>query len=193
MSANLVVDLRQTTSYWTSIQQSVRVASGVGTGAVVGSIVDLLTANTLCNVFAAGANFNSGIMQILVQTSDTTTSGNFADPTSGIPVTALPPGIHSGGVFLLNSGLWQSGGALGAKVSGVSRFASGGMDFAAFLRPHRYARLVLLSGAAGGLAFHSGDASLTAGFVSQLKITGSGGGSTLSPASGVSGGAAVFV
>lgn len=192
MSANLVVDLRNTTSYWASIAQRTIAASGVGTGVVVGKIVDLLHANTFTQVYAAGNDFSSGEVRILLQTSDATTSGSFTDPTSGLPAGAFPPGIHSGGVFLLNSGLWQSGGQLGASVSGVSRFASGGLEFGAFLRPHRYARLVLLSGTGNGIAFQSG-ATLTAGFVANLKTTGSGAGFTQSPASGVSGGAAVFV
>lgn len=192
MSANYVVDLRQTTQHAGSIAQRTIAASGVGTGVVVGKVVDLLHANTFTQVWAAGNDFSSGEVRILVQTSDATTSGSFTDPTSGLPPAAFPPGIHSGGVFILNSGLWQSGGVYGPALSGVSRFASGGIEFGAFLRPHRYARLVLLSGTGNGIAFQSG-ATLTAGFLGQLKTTGSGGGFTQSPSSGVSGGQAVVV
>lgn len=189
MSANLVLDLRQTTQHYASVVSPSIVASGIGPGTLVGGVVDFLTANAFCQVFVAGGGY-SGVLRYLVQTSDSTTSGSFVDPTSGIPTAALPPGIHSGGVFIVNSGLWQSGGPFGSVMSGAPRFASGGIEFGAFLRPHRYARLVQLSG--GSILFQSGMTAI-GGFVSQLKTTSSGGGTTLSPASGVSGGATVFV
>jgi hypothetical protein len=55
-------------------------------------------------------------------------------------------------------------------------FCSGGIEFGAFQRPHRYARLILNSG-----VFPN---ALTAGFISNKKFIGSGAGFTLSPSSG---------
>jgi hypothetical protein len=170
MSANLVVDLANTCDY----DVSLRVISGDST--VVGLVVDLLGANTFCNVWAAGNN--SGPLPILIQTSDTTTSGDFTDPTSGL--VQMPVNISSGGIFWVNSGLWSSGYSSPApSVNNAPVFCSGGIQFGAFQRPQRYARLICTSG----------NASLTAvpfiaGFVSQRKVTGSGGGFSYSPLSG---------
>lgn len=167
-SANLVVDLANTVDYFPSLV----VVSGAG----VGQIVDLLNANAHCNVFVAGVA-NSGSVPFLLQTSDTTNSGDFTDPTSGLPAnvfTSFGNKIASGGIFHANSGLYASGNSspCQAAVTGVPLFQSGNIDFAAFQRPHRYARLNTLSGNA---------ALLTAGFVSQKKTTGSGAGYSQSP------------
>jgi hypothetical protein len=169
MSASFVVDLAATTDY----QHSVSVGSG--SDLTVGRVVDLLGANSYCNVFVAG-HAGSGVVELRIQTSDAVTSGSFTDPTSGL--AALPGWLASGGVFFANSGLHVSGySSLTAPVNNAPLFCSGGVQFAAFQRPHRYARLILNSGAFPNW--------LTAGFISQKKTVGSGGGFTYSPTSGV--------
>ncbi len=172
MSANLVVDLAQTCDYFCSLQ----VVSGQAIA--VGNICDLLGANTYTQVYCAGAN--SGPLQLLIQTSDDTVSGNFTDPTSGY--AAFPVNIISGGVFWVNSGLWNSGfmsPAPSLGISGAPLFASGGIWFGAFQRPQRYARLLAMSGnlSIQGVPFN-------AGFIGNKKTTGSGFGFTMSPTSG---------
>lgn len=173
MSANLVVDLANTTDYRASLM------IGSGSNTLVGEIIDLLHADTYCNLFVAGGvGGGSGAIQIQVQTSDSTTSGTFTDPTSGL--ASFPGGsggIASGGNFYANSGLWASGNySLSSPCSGAPLFASGGIQFAAFQRPGRYARLLNVSGPFGG--------AITAGFISQKKVTGSGAGFSWSPGSG---------
>ena len=174
-SANLVVDLANATEYFGSL----RVLSGDST--VVGGIVDLLNGNTFCNVVVQG--YGSGPLPLFIQTADATTSGSFTDPTSGLPAdvfTQFGNRIASGGIFWANSGLPGSGNfSPAAPVGSAPAFCSGGVAFAAFQRPHRYARLVCTSG----------NASLTsvpffAGFVTQKKTTGSGGGFSYQPGSG---------
>lgn len=172
MSANLVVDLGQT------CRQAVSVYAAATSGSTVGEPVDLLFENTYCNVFVAGGP-SSGQAHFRVQTTDSL-SGTWTDPTIGIPQSALPALIGSGGTLLVNSGLRASGTfglPFGAPLSGSTRHASGGVTFAAFLRPHRYARLHLMSGSYTNF--------MTAGFVTNLKTTGSGGGQTFSPGSGL--------
>lgn len=174
MSANLVVDLRNTTD------RAVSLAVTSGTDTTVGAVVDLLNANTWCNVFVNGRN--SGPLPIFIQTSDSTTSGSFTDPTSGLPTSVFPinGAIVSGGIFWANSGLYASGNSSpAAPVNNAPLFCSGGTDYAAFQRPHRYARLICTSGNAS-LA----SVPFTAGFVSQKKVTGSGAGFSLLPGSG---------
>lgn len=161
MSANLVVDLFNTTQMTPSIVCS---SGGNGTyvcsGAIIGNTVDLLYANTFCNLFISTGISQSGLLRVGVQTSDATTSGSFTDPTSGLP--QLPTSFQSGGLIWFNSG--------GGLVSGAYTAAG-------FQRPHRYARCIALSG-----DFFNGP--IQAGFVSQLKTTGSGGGYTWVPQSG---------
>lgn len=170
MSANLVVDLQAT------VDRRVSVAVGSGSDLTVGQIVDLMHANTFTNLFCAGAA-GSGVIEVRVQTSDLTTSGSFTDPTSGIPFDALPSKCASGGVFFFNSGLAVSGSmSLSSPVSNAPVFCSGGIDFGAFLRPGRYARLITNSG-----PFPN---NFTAGFIVQKKTIGSGGGFSYSPGSG---------
>jgi hypothetical protein len=164
VSANLLVDLNNTCQMSPSIVAPPALSGFLAapqSGVQVGLTVDLLNANTFCNVYACGGVSESGLSRLQVQTSDATTSGSFTDPTSGLPV--MPTSFSSGGVLWLNSG----GGAL----------SSGFFFAAAFQRPHRYARLVQMSGdwMTGALA---------AGFISALKTTGSGGGFTYSPGSG---------
>ena len=173
LSANLVVDLANTTDYRTSLM------IGSGSNTLIGEIVDLLHADTYCNLFVAGgAGGGSGAIQLQVQTSDATTSGSFTDPTSGL--ASMPGGsggIASGGNFYANSGLWSSGNySYSSPCSGAPLFCSGGIQFAAFQRPGRYARLLNVSGPYTG--------AITAGFISQKKVTGSGPGYSFSPSSG---------
>lgn len=168
-AAGLVVDLGQTCDYFPSLH--------VISGAAVGNIVDLLHANTNCNIFVAG-RCNSGEVPILIQTSPSTASGDFQDPTSGLTRDPFPQGgVVSGGILWINSGLYTSGNSSPAQglIDNAPLFASGGVAFAHFQRPHRYARLMTLSG---------NQALLTAGFISQKQVTGSGGGFTLAPGSG---------
>lgn len=172
MSANLVVDLRNTTDFRPSV--------GVGSGSnlTVGEIIDLQNSDTVCNIYVAGAQGASGEIEVRIQTSDDTTSGNFTDPTSGIPAGSFPSVVLSGGRFITNSGLWVSGNqSESAPVNNAPLFCSGGIDFAFFQRPQRYARLILISG-----AFPN---AITAGFVSNKRTTGSGGGFSFQPGSGV--------
>lgn len=178
MSANLVVDLGNTTDYPLSV------VSLSGQSTSVGQIVDLLHANTYTNVWVSAVG-GSGELPVFIQTSDATTSGTFTDPTSGLPAGAFPVSerVVSGGIFWVNSGLWTSGSrSPTATINNAPLFHSGGVQLAAFQRPHRYARLVVTSGNAS-IAAHV----ILAGFVAQKKTTGAsgGGGFTFSPGSGV--------
>lgn len=177
MSANLVVDIRGGADFQTSVSPAVGVGNTPASGTLVGEIVDLLHADTYCNVFVAGGP-TSGPLQVRVQTSDSTASGTFTDPTSGLPASAFPSAFLSGGLMWVNSGLLSSGNqSISARVSGATNFASGGLSFGAFIRNGRYARLLAMSG--------TFTAPVIAGFVSNKKTTGSGGGFTYSPGSGV--------
>ena len=143
-------------------------------GRTVGGIVNLNNANTYCNVFVGGTPaINSGILIIQVQTSTGTTSGSFTDPTSGL--TTFPTSFASGGNLILGSGGTGANALWGTAVSGQN-MNSGFMAFAAFQRDKQYARLIFNSG------FYLG--SLYAGFVSNLRTVGSGGGFTYAPGSG---------
>ena len=171
MSASLTVDLANTTDY----RASVMVGSGVNL--VVGEIVDLLQADTYTNVWVAGGvGGGSGAIEIRIQTADTTTSGDFTDPVSGL--AQFPVNVLSGAVLWANSGLWASGNySVTAPISGAPMFCSGGIFFGAFQRPARYARLLNNSGSYPG--------AITAGFVGAKRTTGSGGGFTPAPGSGI--------
>lgn len=189
LSANLVVDIGGTCATQPSIVSS-PVASGacvcVNSGAVVGQSVDLINADTFCNVVIQGQSA-SGQLRVQLQTSDTDVSGNYTDPTSGL--ARFPRDVASGGIVWINSGgtlggllggSIQTGANSGAPLSGLAE-ASGFVVAVAFQRPQngRYARAIALSETTvqfGG--------SLQVGFVSQNKTTGSGGGFTLSPGSG---------
>lgn len=177
-SANLVVDLGGAADSHFSIGIG-GAGSGLiyaASGAVVGLIADMLNSDTYCNLSLAGtAVFTSGQLRVAVQTSDTTTSGDFYNPTSGLAAADLPTVFASGGIVWLNSGQ-AGGGVFGAQVSGQS-IQSGFMAFAGFQRNRRYARAIVMSG-----DFYAG--TLTAAFVSQRKTTGSGGGFSFSPSSG---------
>lgn len=179
MAAGLIVDLGSTAWAYNTIS-SVGAGSGIAyaaSGAIVGTVGNALQANTFCNVQVAGtAVFGSGQLRIAVQTSATNTSGTFTDPTSGLP--QMPTWFSSGGILIINSG-GLLGGTRGALQSGQA-MQSGFCEFAAFLRPasNQFVRAIVLSG-----DFYAGD--LSVNFISQLKTTGSGGGFTLSPSSGV--------
>ncbi len=169
MSANLVVDLGATCDYRTSV------VIGSGASLTVGEIVDLMHADTYCNV-GCWAAAGSGVIEVRVQTSESTVSGTFTDPSSGL--AGLPSWMASGGTFFFNSGLAVSGASsLSAPVNNAPLFCSGGVQFGAFQRPHRYARLIWNSGVFPNFA--------AVGFVSNKRTIGSGGGFTYSPGSGV--------
>ena len=177
MSANLVVDIGNTCQFIPSIAP-VSLTSGViaapCSGALVGDVVDLLPSDTSLNIFVTGRrNVTSGQLRIAVQTSDSTLSGTFTDPTSGL--AALPPPLQSGGILILDSG-GLGGGTFGAFTSGQA-LASGFAVAATVQRNAQFARLIALSG-----DFYLG--SLVAGFISNLRTVGSGGGFTFSPTSG---------
>ena len=178
MSANLIVDLGNTAAMQLSVGLG-GAGSGLvyaASGAVIGQGVDLRNADTFCNLFAAGNGiFGSGQLRIQIQTSDSDVSGNYTDPTSGL--AALPTSFSSGGILILNSGA-LGGGLLGAFTSGQS-IQSGFAVAAGFQRPQAgtYVRANVLSG-----DFFAG--TLTVGFISQYRTTGSGGGFTYSPGSG---------
>lgn len=134
-------------------------------GTLVGDWVDLQNGNTNCNVWiSTDPAVNSGGPIIGVQTSPDTTSGNFTDPTSGFAASDLPSWMTSGGLYRVGASGYPS------------NLLSGVIAFGHFQRPHRYARLNFVGGAyVGGLA---------AGFVTNVRTTGSGGGFTYSPSSG---------
>ena len=175
--ANTITDLANGTDHHVSLY----LISGANDA--FGRIVDLLHADNNCNMFVTG--FGSGPLELRVQTSDATTSGTFTDPTSGLPANAFPIGgrIASGGIFWANSGLYLSGASSpAASVDAAPIFCSGGVQYASFQRPHRYARIWCTSGNASlaAVPFH-------AGFISQKKVTGASGtaaGFSYSPGSG---------
>lgn len=174
MSASTVVDLGNVVQHQ---QLSVSAVNGVGgtpaSGTIVGAVVDMLHANNYCNLVVVGGP-SSGILRVQVQTSDSTLSGTFVDPTSGLP--NLPGAFQSGGILIVNSGLWASGSPQGPKVNNAPLFCSGGCQVAGFQRNGQYVRAIALSG--------TFDGPVSVGFMSQLKLIGSGTGFTYSPASG---------
>ncbi len=166
MSASLVVDLSTTTQYTPSIVVDPILSGGgpfAASGGAVGNYVDLNNANTYCNVWVTTGQSYSGQIRVAIQTSDSTPSGTFTDPTSGLVAGDFPTTVQSGGLLWINSG----GGST----------LSGTITLAAFQRPHRYARLILLSGVSAAPA-------VNAGFISQLRTTVSGTGVSFQPLSG---------
>ena len=147
-------------------------------GVVVGMSVDLLNCDTFTNLLICGVDVvpQSGPLLVGVQTSDTDVSGNFTDPTSGMsPQLAnwpFPTVFQSGGMVVLNSG--GTGGTFTTFRSGHA-IASGFFEAAGFLRPHRYARALFVSGTAGA-GGNQYVGALQVGFVGQQQTTGSGGG-----------------
>ena len=165
MSANLIIDIGGAAQSQPSLLVS---------GNFVGAGVDMLHADTYTAVNVVGVPVILSGLCIGVQCSDSDTSGNYTDPTSGL--AQLPTAFQSGGVIWLNSG--GGGGLLGAGVSG-QYFASGFSVYAGFQRTGRYVRAINASGAAGGYV-----GTLQVNFVGQLKTTGSGGGFSYQPGSG---------
>jgi hypothetical protein len=165
VSASHVVDLMHAVRAVPSIIQTQLSGTWPGSGAVVGAACDLLHANSFTNLLVVTGLTPSGRLRIAVQTSDSTTSGTFTDPTSGLPSDAFPTDFSSGGILWINSG-------------GAGLF-SGTVTGAGFLRPHRYARAIALSGD----LFEGG---FSASFVGQMKMTGISGfaGYSYSPTSG---------
>ena len=177
MSANLVVDLENTTwhTFPTNISQRIFPASG----GIIGATLDLIEANTYTNMLVMGGCDNlSGQLRFQVQSSDVNNSGDMAigDVTSGL--AALPQFFSSGGIVTINSG-GLLGGIYGPPSSGrnLPSVSGGFVAFAAFQRPGRFVRVNVLSG-----DFYAGTTCY--GIVAQLKTTGSGGGFTYSPSSG---------
>lgn len=192
MSANLLVDFGGTITALPSLPSTAVAADGPNAGSsggnmsslsgvLVGDIVDLINANTYCNVYVAGRSLGSGPLLIGVQTSDSTASGTFTDPTSGLLPGNYGTNFSSGGYLIIGSGGWTGatdpGGIFGSGVSGQMAL-SGFFAAGAFNRGQRYARLFVGSGFMEW-------AGAAAGFMTQTKITGSGGGTTQAPGSGV--------
>lgn len=186
MSASYAVDLGKTTQHHLSFPSpavaadgGIAITSGGAisslSGVLIGDVIDLRDSDAYCNVMLMGRGFGSGPLLVGVQTATATTSGSFTDPTSGLP--QFPDPFVSGGWLIIGSGP-AADATLGVFGSGVSGqyLLSGFATFAAFQRPHRYARIIIGSGFYDGLLY--------AGFVSQLRTVGSGGGFTYLPGSG---------
>lgn len=173
MSASTLVDLGHTCQLFPSVGSGLVF---VASGGIIGLTADLINADTWCNLYAAGFPITtSGQLRLQVQTADATTSGSFTDPTSGMAAADIPPPMFSGGIVWINSGA-AVGGTLNGAVSGQF-IQSGFMIGAGFTRVGRYARVNVVSG-----DFYNGF--LNAGFVTNYKVIGSGGGFTLAPGSG---------
>lgn len=193
--ASFLVDLGQTCLLGDSLAVNslggIAVTSPSGyvnglSGVIVGMSVDMIDANTFTNLFIGGVSVvpASGPLIVGVQTSDTDISGNFTDPTSGqspgLANWPFPTAFQSGGMIVFNSG--GTGGTFHTFRSGHA-IASGFMEAAGFLRPHRYARAIFISGTAGaGGNEYVGQ--LQVGFIAELRTTGSGGGFDYKPGSG---------
>ena len=165
MSANLLVDLNGTCSMQPSLQSGNSVSGQVCglSGVYVGQSVDLINANTFCQVYIAGnPALSSGNLIIGVQVSDVDSSGQYVDPTIGLQT--FPTVFQSGGNIWVNSG--STGGLYNSGAVSGQSFNSGFFVAGAFQRTARYARLIFNSG------FYIG--TLNAGFISQKKTTGSG-------------------
>lgn len=140
MSANLHVDCGSTALFCPSIST----LSGPS-ATVVGQIVDMSNSDAFCNIYVA-AGACSGPLVIAVQTApgqfdsppgvpvqsgaatvysgynifsgSQPLSGFFTDPTSGL--SQFPTWLISGGLLVVNSGLWTLPGAQGSPGSGTS-------------------------------------------------------------------------
>lgn len=187
MSASLLVDLGGTCQLGPTLAPIGDGTSGIihpGSGAFIGMNVNMGNADTFCNLLVTGRTLNaSGELRIAVQTSDTTTSGSFTDPTSGL--AQFPTPFVSGGILVINSG-GLSSGYVDAQGN-LQCYQSGFAIAAGFQRPQagQYVRANVLSG-----FFWVGE--LNALFVANLRTIGSGGGYSQSP-SWTSGQNAVFV
>mgnify|MGYP001567935769 CR=1 FL=1 len=173
MSANLVVDLGNTTQTGNivSIDAHNYGDSGIqsASGIQFGNIIDMIHADTYCNLNVVGRRVvGSGQLRVQGQVSPTTASGDFYDWTSGRSV--LPGAFTSGGILTIGG---TSGGLLGPAVSGQN-IQSGFSVSQGFIRTDRYVRAMTLADVGFAGPIH-------AQFISQLKVTGSGGGTTQSP------------
>lgn len=159
MSANLNVDIGQTCQYYPSIST---VATNSGASAVVGQWIDMSDTDTFCNVYIA-AGGTSGPLLVAVQTAPgpydvplgnnafsgnifsggAPLSGSFTDPTSGL--AQLPTWVSSGGVFIVNSGLYTIPGGLGpvsnatatsGQFQSVAGYPGGTLPFGPFAIQH---------------------------------------------------------
>ena len=193
MSAALTVDLNGTCQLAQSFPFDQTALSPSGqmcglSGTFIGQGIFLGNADTFCNVVIQGmAVCVSGPLVLQVQCADADVSGQYTDPTSGL--AQLPTWFSSGGLLILNSGggASSSGGLQNGFASGFA-IASGFQVAAGFQRPvpGTFARINFFSGfgtATGTKNQYLGN--LTAGFISHLRTTGSGGGFTYSPQSGV--------
>lgn len=176
MSASLVVDLGNTTQMgFTGPTQAQLSPSGQVcglSGVQTGLSVDMINANTFCNLVVQGmAVLTSGPAIVQVQVSDDNTT--WGDPTSGLPAGALPTSFASGGNLIINSG--STGYIYTSGVSGTA-VLSGFAVAAGFQRTARYVRGLINSG------YYIGN--LQVSFCSQLKTTGSGAGFSYAPSSG---------
>ncbi len=206
LSASDVIDIPNTCVYAPSVQSLFGSASGALVGAPVDLLHATNWCNVYCAggntsgpVSILVQTSDGPASGVYVSGGGFPTSGSFTDPTSGLP--QFPTTFISGGVWVVNSGLYSNVNA-GYPASGFTTvlpaggapifqamgghqiynsglfpvFASGGMAFAAFQRPQRWARALILSG-----AFTNG---INVGFVSHITPTGSGGGQSQSPGSG---------
>lgn len=137
--ANQIVDLGDTSFFCPSLV-GVNPASGV----TIGYFVDLKDADSFCNVWVASTAC-SGEIVLQIQTTDQVSgaiwsgggplSGAFTDPTSGLASTlstynnpTFPTTFLSGGILIVNSGLYAIPGGAGPvfAASGVTNPLSGG-------------------------------------------------------------------
>lgn len=190
MSASLLVDMQGTLQMGLSIGVG-GAGSGLiypASGAVIGASINMGNADTACNLMLAGNEvFGSGQLRVAVQCADADVSGQYTDPTSGL--AQLPSWFSSGGILILNSGALLNGtlqGALSTQGTNSGQPQSGYQIQSGFVvagmfqrpAPGQFVRAVVLSG-----DFYAGP--LTATFVSQYRTTGSGGGFSFLPGSGV--------
>lgn len=172
--ASHLVDLGNTCQSTPSIVPTAVLSGGITSptsGAIIGTGVDMTDSNSYCNLFVGG--HLSGTLRVTVQCSDTDVSGSYTDPTSGFSV--FPGAFLSGTTLWLNSG--GDGGLLGAVVSGQN-CNSGFYVAQGFIRTGVFVRAIMVSGAGQGAG------PITAGFISQSRATGSGGGFSFSPTGG---------
>lgn len=163
MSATTIIDLGGIACTVPSFGPAAGVGSTPASGVVIGMVADLRDYHMLTNVCAFFGPSTSGQFRLQVQTSDSTASGTFTDPTSGM--AQFPTNLVSGGILIVNSGNIN---------------ASGGVFFGGFQRLGRYARINCMSG-------DQFNAPVGASFVCQPHRTGSGPGYSMSPGSGISG------
>lgn len=180
MSANLIVDIGNTCQFYPSIIPPsggvMAGLSGVAQGYTVGTSVDMLHANTMCQLQVVGVPlFNSGLV-VGIQCADSDVSGQYTDPTSGYQT--FPTSFSSGGLLWINSG--GTGGILSSGATSGFQFLSGFIQYAAFQRTQRFVRAIFPPNTSGNY----GAGNFSIGFVSQYKTTGSGGGYTPQPTSG---------